>query len=236
MNKALFNRRVRQVHLWLGLIIGIQVGLWLISGLFMTWFSIEKVRGEHLEREIQPQEIASTEQLIAVHEAIMVSDIEAQQASLRTLGSLHVWLIEGEGERALVDAASGKLISPIAEVLATELAISHYSGRGSLLGATFYTDPPREYGRAGPVWRVELGEQDRASFYVDASTGEVRAVRTTLWRVFDFMWGLHIMDWSTRENFNSWWIKMTSALAFVFFLAGLCLAILRVLKMLQRNR
>ena len=98
------------------------------------------------------------------------------------------------------------------------------------------TDPPREYGRAGPVWQIKFNESDPASFYVDATTGEVKAVRTGLWRVFDLMWGLHIMDWSSRENFNSWWIKATATVAVVFFISGLCLIILRLRTALNRRR
>jgi len=66
------------------------------------------------------------------------------------------------------------------------------------------------------VWRIDFEKPDAASFYVDAKTAEIKAVRTGLWRTFDFMWGLHIMDWSNRENFNSWWIKTVAALS-VFF-------------------
>ena len=66
--------------------------------------------------------------------------------------------------------------------------------------------------------------------------GELRAVRTTLWRVYDVFWGLHIMDWSTRENFNSWWIKATSVLAILFGLAGVVLTVYRIRWMLRPKR
>ena len=41
-------RFMSQIHLWLGVIVGAQVMLWLISGLFMVLWPIETVRGEHL--------------------------------------------------------------------------------------------------------------------------------------------------------------------------------------------
>ena len=40
----------------------------------------------------------------------------------------------------------------------------------------------------------------RDSLYIDAESGSLLAVRTLQWRVFDFMWGLHIMDLQTRED------------------------------------
>jgi hypothetical protein len=96
--------------------------------------------------------------------------------------------------------------------------------------------PPREAGLSVPAWRFEFGPQDPATLYINGQTGELRAVRTTLWRVYDFFWGLHIMDWSTRENFNSWWIKMFSAVAIVFGVAGLILTVYRLMWMLPKRR
>ncbi len=234
MNRALFNRRLRLLHLWLGLAIGGQVGIWLISGLFMTWFPIETVRGDHLRSEMAPVAIELTANTVSLADAVEVSGVAPQLAEARQVAKRPVWYIEGSDKKLLIDARSGEIISPLSQQTATDLAKMAYAGAGDFLDATFYEQPPREYGRPGPVWRIDLGAKDAASFYVDATTGDVRAVRTLLWRVFDFMWGLHIMDWSTRENFNSWWIKMTASLAVMFFLAGLGLSILRVTSMLKR--
>jgi Kef-type K+ transport system membrane component KefB len=41
---------------------------------------------------------------------------------------------------------------------------------------------------------------DGTAFYVHAATGEILARRTGWWRIYDFMWGLHIMDLATRED------------------------------------
>ena len=86
------------------------------------------------------------------------------------------------------------------------------------------------------MWRIDFEKPDAASFYVDAKTAEIKAVRTGLWRTFDFMWGLHIMDWSNRENFNSWWIKTVAALSVFFFFTGLGLVLLRIRSALKPRR
>ena len=87
-----------------------------------------------------------------------------------------------------------------------------------------------------PAWRFEFGPDDPATFYINSQTGELRAVRTTLWRVYDFFWGLHIMDWDTRENFNSWWIKMFAAVSIIFGLAGVVLTYFRLKWMMPRKK
>jgi hypothetical protein len=47
---------------------------------------------------------------------------------------------------------------------------------------------------------------DGARFYVHAGTGEIVAKRTSWWRIYDFMWGLHIMDLETREDAQNPWL------------------------------
>ena len=236
MNRALFQRRLRQLHLWLGLAIGAQVGLWLVSGLFMSWFPIEKVRGEHLRAEEVLPALSWSADYLGPAEALKIAGAGASTITAKRIGDEAVWEVSGLGRITLVDAETGEVISPLSEDRAVALADAAYSGEGKVASAERLVRAPQEYGGRVPVWRVDFAGGDDATFYVDASTGEVRAVRTGLWRAFDFMWGLHIMDWSSRENFNSWWLKMTASLAVLFFLAGLGLVIVRLADILRRSR
>lgn len=236
MTRAQFNQIVRRLHLWLALAIGAQVVIWLASGLFMTLFAIEEVRGEHLRAEDEAVALAWPEHALDLTAAVEASGLAPSAVSAQMLDGRAVWRIADDAASVMVDALTGEVITPLSEERARRIAQSAYLGEGAVAAATLFDDPPQEYGRAGPVWRIDFARPDAASFYVDASTGAVRAVRTGLWRAFDFMWGLHIMDWSSRENFNSWWIKMTASLAFVFALAGVCLTGLRVANMLRSRR
>ncbi len=202
----------------------------------MTWFPIEQVRGEHLRTEHEPPTLAWAPDHVELAEAIETSGVSASTASAMMLDETAVWRVSADDATVMIDATSGELITPLSEDWARRLAQSNYRGDGAIGTATFFDDPPREYGRPGPAWRVDFDRPDAASFYVDASTGDVRAVRTGLWRTFDFMWGLHIMDWSSRENFNSWWIKMTASLAVLFALAGVGLVVLRLASFAKAHR
>ena len=68
---------------------------------------------------------------------------------------------------------------------------------------------------------------DKARFYIDAQTGELLAVRTRWWRVFDFMWGLHIMDLQTREDTHHPILVLFAALASIGSILGCILMIRR---------
>jgi len=76
-------------------------------------------------------------------------------------------------------------------------------------------------GKPAPAWRVDLEHPKRPHIYVDAVTGEALARRNRLWRLFDFFWMLHIMDYRARESFNHPLLTAMSALALATGLSGL---------------
>jgi len=239
MNSAQINRQVRRLHLWFGVAIGVQIGLWLISGLFMTWFSIDHVRGDHLKAAAQMSQIDRHRLKAILTPSEILSSIDTinpESMTLKTLDGELVWLLESNERSVLVNSKTAEVLSPLPKAIVIKIAQARYAGKGQLAGATYYQNPPREYGRSTPVWKVDFAKPQAASFYIDASSADVKAVRTGLWRVFDFMWGLHIMDWKNRDNFNSWWIKLTATLAIIFFITGVCLSIFRFRSMLTRSK
>lgn len=237
MNKAILNRNLRKLHLWFGIGIGLQLGLWLISGLFMTLFPIDQVRGTHLRAELSPQIISPNLDLLGPADIVSKHTLRPRSITLKMLNDRPVYIVTSDGQTQVFDAKTGAMWEILDEALATQIAVTSYAGRSTETAASFFEDKaPREYGREGPVWRIDFKKPDAVSFYVDATTAEVKAVRTGLWRTFDFMWGLHIMDWSNRENFNSWWIKTVASLAVFFFLTGFALVVLRLRSNLKRRR
>lgn len=231
-----FFRLTSQIHLWLGVAVGIQVMLWLISGLVMVLWPIEAVRGEHLRTEEQVSAIDWSGDALPLAEILAGQDAAVTSARTGWLAGEPVWRLETEAGPQMVDARTGEDLTPVGEDLARRIALSRYAGAGELQDQTLVETPPREAGLAVPAWRFEFGPADPATLYINSRTGELRAVRTTLWRVYDWFWGVHIMDWSTRENFNSWWIKVTSMIAILFGIAGVVLTVYRLRWMLRRKR
>ncbi|WP_300543174.1 hypothetical protein [Maricaulis sp.] len=231
-----FFRLMSQVHLWLGVAVGIQVMLWLISGLAMVLWPIEIVRGEHLRTPAEERAIDWAEDALPLADILAAQDSDVVSVRTGWLAGDPVWRLEtGDGPQ-MIDARTGADLTPVDEVLARRIALTRYTGTGELQDQTLVETPPREAGLTVPAWRFEFGPADPATLYINSQTGELRAVRTTLWRVYDWFWGVHIMDWSTRENFNSWWIKVTSLIAILFGLAGVILTVLRLRTMIRRRR
>jgi uncharacterized iron-regulated membrane protein len=49
---------------------------------------------------------------------------------------------------------------------------------------------------------VQFNDPEGLRIYVSPTTGKVVARRTNTWRVYDFLWSLHIMDYREHEDFN----------------------------------
>ena len=85
-----------------------------------------------------------------------------------------------------------------------------------------------------PAWRVDLDDSAGTHVYVDATTGEVTARRTSLWRTYDFFWSLHIMDYTGRESFHHPLILAAAFLAVLTVASGASLWALRLFRRWRR--
>ena len=59
--------------------------------------------------------------------------------------------------------------------------------------------------------------------YVGVDDGQVHAMRTNSWRVFDFLWMLHTMDFNGRDNINNYFLRAFSILGIITVMSGFLL-------------
>jgi hypothetical protein len=185
-------RRLSRWHVWLGWLIGVPLLLWTASGLFMVSWPIEDVRGGHLRAEPVPVRTAG----LVVPQAAAVTKLALVSEAGRT-----VWIATmADGALRRFDARGGAALPDVDEAEARAIAAAGWRGTAALEGLTRFdaAHSPLDLRRERPSWQVRYG--DGTHLYIDAGTGEVLAVRTRLWRAYDFMWGLHIMDLQGREN------------------------------------
>ncbi len=74
-----------------------------------------------------------------------------------------------------------------------------------------------------PLWRVDFADRFSTSFYIDPYTGALATRRHQYWRIFDFLWMLHIMDYSDREDFNNPLIIFVALIAIWLGISGFIL-------------
>ena len=80
-------------------------------------------------------------------------------------------------------------------------------------------------GRSLPLYKIEAinEESEEINVYLDPYSEEVVAIRSNQWRIWDFMWGIHIMDWNERDNIGNIFLKVFSILALLSALSGIYL-------------
>ena len=211
----------RKTHKWIGFLLGLQVVFWSVSGLYMTVVHIDTIHGDHLVRE--PVESGVPLDALQNPLALAVSE-KATAIRLAWVDGRPIYVADGPtGERAF-SASSAGLLEPPDERTIRALASSHYTGPDSIVSAELITEVPGEIrGRTPPLWRVEFDHWNRPTFYLSPVTGELLSRRHELWRVFDFVWMLHIMDYDERENVNNPLLRIFTWGAVVMALSGIWL-------------
>lgn len=214
-----------RTHKWLAIIIGIQLLLWFASGAVMSFFPIDEVHGDHLVNR-QRVEALDPGAIVAQPGAFGAKPIES--LTFRMLLDRPVAEVTSAGAVTLYDAASGQPIGPVSAATAQEVARKAWLGApGTQATTDTVTAKSTEYRGPVPAWRVAFADPDHTRVFVDQATGRITAVRTGTWRLYDFFWGLHIMDWKNHENFNSPWLLGFAIGGLVLWLGGAVLLYFR---------
>lgn len=215
------------VHKWLALLLGVQILFWVASGFFFTIFPIEEIRSEHLIRASTPQAI-DTNSLPSL-DALRGDEGQAPtKLTIERRADRQVVLAEfAEAPPALYDAATLQRLSPLTPEQASAIARTHVTLPSTPTRITRVTEASAEYRGALPAYRVQFAEGGLA-VYVAENTGAVTARRSDLWRLYDTLWALHIMDWENHEDFNHPLIVIVTALTLISVLAGIVLIPYRI--------
>jgi hypothetical protein len=227
-------RTYRKIHRWLGIVVGIQLLLWTGSGLFFALNPIEKVRGESEQAEagFLAAELSLASPAAALEELRRTQgEIDVMSVVLRPHLDRSVYEIgyrmDGTERWALADASTGRLRESVGREEAVAIATADFSAPAKIAAVErlTVTEPDSEYrGRPLPAYRVEFDHPLGTRIYVSADRGIVTARRNDRWRVFDFLWMFHIMDYQARDDFNTVVLQLASALGLVTVLSGFVLA------------
>lgn len=216
---------IRRVHLWVGILLGAQFLLWMLSGAVMSWFHIALVRGETAAFSAPPRELQVS--TYASPGGVIVQVDAATSLELRSFLDRAVYEVRSPDGAALFDASTGEKLSPLPEEMAREVAERDYLGAGDLETLMLMDDTPHEYRGPKPVWRADFDDRLSTRLYISPETGKVAARRNDIWRIYDFFWMLHIMDYDEREDFNNLWVRAASAIGVIFALSGLFMLFFR---------
>lgn len=211
----------RKCHKWLGLFIGLQVVIWSLSGFYMTAIHIDTIHGDHL---IRPQPMASVEASDLRDPLSVASANAADNIRLAWVRNQPAYVLRTQADEIVVDATTTRPVSPLSEAEVKAIAAATYTGEDAIASAELITEIPGEIrGWKPPLWRVEFDHWNRPTLYFSPTTGELITRRHELWRIFDLVWMLHIMDYDERENINNPLLRTFTWGAVMMALSGIWL-------------
>ena len=193
----------------------------------MSAIPLEKVHGKHLATKILPSQFDNTDYTFSIES--LLSRVHSESHDLDVIKHIAytqfagqpAYLIETNVDQHMFHAISGEAFAPLTEDQVIELAYQHYLGEAELEKVMLLTKPPAEASRAkGSVWQVRFYDTWSTALYFSPSTAELVSIRSDIWRLFDFMWMLHIMDYDEREDFNNPLLISFSISALLFTISG----------------
>ena len=215
---------IRRTHKWLALVVGVQALLWTLTGLYMVVVHIDTIHGDHLVRapKVEPFDLAS----LAPPSQIVAAAPGVSEVRLERLFDQPVWRAETPEGTRLFNAHSATPLPALTEQQVRAQAWRIYAGNGKIVSVRLLTTAPQEMQtRKPPYWQVEFEGWNRPTLYLSPTTGELISRRHALWRVFDFAWMLHIMDYDERSDVNNPLLRVATWSVFAMALTGAWLLI-----------
>ena len=212
------QRRVRRWHRGIAMLTSVQLLLWTLSGVYFSFVDIDYVRGHHYEAEA-----SSTVFDLSALQAIRLS---GRQMTIRERlpGELIIGVHSESGMRWR--NAQGDILAYLSSAEALDLVRQRTTLDPDVVEWVDHDAPGSEYrGAPLPLWRAFSADSPAEVAYLDASSGELVAVRHEAWRWWDFLWSLHIMSYSDRDTIGTWLLKCFSLLALGTAVMGLWLFI-----------
>ena len=222
---------IRKTHRYLGLFIGIQLLFWSVGGLYFSWTNIDKIHGDHLVN-LPKNKIIIQKDLLSPNQALNSSQIDQSQIKsivLESIDGITFYRIQRQDNSfILVNARTGSVKNPMSKEEATVLAQSIFIPNNTVKNVAYITtenikDHWQYRGGDLPAWAVTFDHPSNSVIYLSAEKRTFEKIRNNQWRIFDYLWMLHIMDFEEREDINNSILRIFSILSLLTVFSGFIL-------------
>ncbi len=235
MKKVVFQRKIRKTHRWMGVILGIQFFLWTLGGLYFSWSDMDEVHGDHQKAHIHP--ISANIGLVNPQEIIdeiklkdsvnFLFDIRLIQILNRPFYQIIYSKEHDRGKKIqLANATTGELRTALSKEEAIEIAKKNFTNDTPVKSVEYLTNTNghHEYREQPlPAFAITFSHPTNTTVYVASELGTVQKFRNSKWRIFDFLWMLHTMDYQSRDNISNWLLRAFSIFGLFTIMSGFTL-------------
>ncbi|WP_166111336.1 hypothetical protein [Pseudoalteromonas sp. Z9A5] len=214
----------RKLHKWLGYLLALQILAWLLGGLIMSAIPLEKVHGKHLATRTLNNSFTQAD-YIASLDYIASQVANPTQIIFESFLTTPIITVKNKDEQQSFNGITGRPFEPPTKIQITANAKAHLLIHAQPVSTLLLKQGTREVGYKSNIWQVQFDDTFNTTLYLSANNGKVVTVRSTLWRIFDFFWMLHIMDYDEREDFNNPLLISFAATSVLFCLSGILLLV-----------
>lgn len=241
-----FHYRIRKLHRYLGLILGVQFLFWTVGGIYFSWSNMDEIHGD-LNRNPSPQIAVSTElispslvlkQLKEGAEFDSVKELKLIGILGKPYYQIHYFKEAGANINhaghndihkpaiQLADAINGVLRGPLSESEAIEIAKSAFNENSKIIEVKRLekTSSHHEY-RLNPLpaFAISFDHPSNSTVFISTELGTIQKIRNQKWRIFDFLWMMHTMDYEGRDNFGNLLLRIFSVFGLFTIFTGFIL-------------
>lgn len=126
----------------------------------------------------------------------------------------------------LAHAETGKLRGPLSKEEAIAVARMQFNGGTTVKKTEYLTamNNHHEYRENPlPAYAVTFLHPSMTTIYVASELGTVQKFRNNKWRVFDFLWMMHTMDYEGRDDFGNILLRIFSIAGLITVMSGFLL-------------
>jgi uncharacterized iron-regulated membrane protein len=235
MKKGEFQRKIRKVHRFLGVALGIQFLFWMIGGLYFSWSDMDEIHGDHQKAHIHPlgadlnlanpqtiiEKIKEKDSINFVFDLKLIQIFDEPVYQI-TYSKVH----DRDKKIQLANAQTGVLRAHLTKEEAVNMAKANFADDAKVKQVEYLTttNGHHEYREQPlPAYAVTFNHPSNTTVYVAAELGTVQKFRNNKWRIFDFLWMMHTMDYQSRDNISNWLLRAFSVFGLFSILSGFIL-------------
>lgn len=225
----------RKLHRYFGLIIGIQFLFWTLGGMIFTFSDMDQIHGDtNRQQEKLISDFGNWQNPSDIFKEVSKSNPVDSLISFKTIRFLNEtfyqlpFFSDGKQKISLVNAKTGMVRLPISKDEAIAISRNAFTPNSEVESAELLTEKMihkhHEYrGRPLPAYAITFAHNSGTTVYVSTEYGQVMTFRNSNWRIFDFLWMMHTMDYQSRDNIGNTLLRIFSVLGLVTILSGFVL-------------